>query len=294
MAIDYETLKARPFPDVIQEYGSTDCILYALGIGVGMRPNDPFDLHFTHEDGLQALPTMAVTLGYPGFWLRAPDAGLDWRTVLHVSQELIIHRPLPSSARIIGRNAIEEIYDRGPGKGALMITRRDIIVADDGQPIATIRVGEYCRGETGFGGPPAPAARRIAFPDRPPDFSVETPTSPQAALLYRLCGDDNALHALPDVANDAGFPRPILHGLASFGLAGFAIVKTFCAGDPTRLRELRLRLTAPVFPGETLRTDIWQTSERTACFRTQATSDARVVLDNGDVIVDVAQQKNEG
>ena len=290
MAIVYDTLKTRQFPDVIQDYGSTDCILYALGIGAGMRPTDPFDLQFTHEDDLQALPTMAVTLGYPGFWLREPDSGLDWKTVLHVSQELIIHRPLPARAKIIGRNVIEEIYDRGPGKGALMITRRDILAADDLQPMATIRVGEYCRGETGFGGPPAPPTPRIAFPDRQPDFALDTPSSPQAALIYRLCGDDNALHALPEVARDAGFPHPILHGLASFGMAGFAIVKTLCAGDPARLRELRLRLTAPVFPGETLRTQIWQTSDRTACFRTCALSDNRVVLDNGDVVIDAGQQ----
>lgn len=197
-----------------------------------------------------------------------------------------MHRPLPTAAEVVGRNAIEEIYDRGPGRGALMITRRDIVAAEDGQPIATIRVGEYCRGETGFGGPPAPPTPRIAIPDRAPDFTLDTPSSPQAALLYRLCGDDNALHALPDVARAAGFARPILHGLASFGMAGFAIINTLCAGDPARLREMRLRLTAPVFPGETLRTEIWQISATTAYFRTTATSDGRLVLDNGDVVID--------
>jgi len=286
MAIAYDALKARVFPDVTHSYGPKDSILYALGVGVGMHATDPAELRFVHEDGLQALPTMAVVLGYPGFWLKAPDTGLDWKTVLHVSQEIVLHQPLQSQGRVIGRNAIEEIYDRGPGKGALMITRRDIVDAESGAAIATVRTGEYCRGESGFGGPPAPATVRLAFPDRPPDFVIDLPSSPQAALIYRLSGDDNALHVLPAVAREAGFAGPILHGLSTFGMAGFAVVRTLCGGDARRLRALRTRLTSPVTPGETLRAEIWRTAAGAGAYRVRATSDQRLVLDHGDVEFD--------
>lgn len=275
--LDYQALKARRFPEVVQTWGPRDCILYALGVGAGMEPGD---LAYTYERGLRVLPTQAVVLGYPGFWLRAPDAGLDWASVLHTHQELIIHRPLAVEGTIIGRTSIEEIHDRG-ARGALMITRRDIADAATGAALATVRVTELCRGQGGFGGPPPPAQARPVFPDRPADMVVTLPSSPQAALIYRLSGDDNALHVDPEVAAEVGFDQPILHGLSTFGMAGRAVLRAFCADAPERLRLLRVRFTSPVLPGETLRFELWRDGPGRGLFRAFAGS-GRLVLDDGE------------
>jgi len=280
--LDARALKARHFPEVVQAYGPRECILYALGVGAGMEPGD---LAYTYERGLKALPTQAVVLGYPGFWLREPDTGLDWARVLHTHQELIIHRPLAVAGTVAGRTVIEEIFDRGAGRGALMITRRDIADAATGAAIATLRVTELCRGQGGFDGPPPPAPERPAFPERPADAVATLPASPQAALIYRLSGDDNALHVDPEVAAEAGFEQPILHGLAAFGMAGRAVLRALCAEAPERLKLLRVRFTAPVLPGETLRFELWRQGPGRGLFRAFAGSD-RLVLDDGEAVFD--------
>lgn len=290
MTIDYPALKSRAFPPAEQRYGPRDCILYALGVGAGMDPADADALAYVYEKNLKALPTMAVVLGYPGFWLRAPDAGLDWLSVLVLSAELVVHRPLAASGTVVGRTRIEEIYDRGVAdgtpRGALLVTRRDIVDAATGTLIATMSQTELCRGEGGFGGPPPPARRAVAMPDRPADATLSLASSPQAALIYRLSGDDNALHVDPAVAAQAGFAGPILHGLASFGMAGRAVLATLCGNAPERLRALRVRFTAPVFPGQTLRFELWRASPGRGTFRAFAAETGDLVLDGGEAEFD--------
>lgn len=292
MAIDYIALKQRSFPAMTQTYGPRDCMLYALGVGVGMDPEDDGALAFTWEHGtgargLKALPTMAVVLGYPGFWLREPDTGLDWKAVLHTHQEIILHQPLAPSGTVIGRTRIEEIHDRGlrdgVPRGALLQTRRDITDAQTGAPVATVRLTELCRGEGGFGGPPPPSMARRPPPEGPPDAALLLPISPQAPLIYRLSGDDNALHVDPATARAAGFERPILHGLSTFGMAGRAVLRFFCEDEPARLHALRVRFTAPVLPGDTLQVEMWHDTRGRGRFRALVKRDNLLVLDDGEV-----------
>ena len=287
MAIDYNALKNRTFPRITHSYGPKDCILYALGVGVGMTAQEEGALAFTWEQDLKVLPTMAVVLSYPGFWLREPDTGLDWKAILHTHQEIILHRPLATAGTVIGHSWIEEIHDRGVKdgvrKGALLHTNRTITDAQTGELIATVRQTELCRGEGGFGGPPPPAVARKPPPEGAPDASVLMPISPQAPLIYRLSGDDNALHVDPQTAQAAGFERPILHGLSTFGMAGRAVLRTFCNDDPSLLKALRVRFTAPVLPGDMLRVEMWRDAPGHGRFRAFVARDDLLVIDDGEV-----------
>jgi acyl dehydratase len=280
MAIDYQKLKNWKFADIEHTYTEKDTILYALGLGCGADPLDLEDLRFVYEDGLLALPSMAVVLGYPGFWIKHPDTGVDWRMVLHGEQGLVIHRPLPAAATVIGKSRVTEIVDKGPGKGALLFSDRDVIDKATGALLCTLTSTTFIRGEGGFGGPSGPAPEPHKLPDRAPDMQRDIATLPQAALIYRLSGDFNPLHADPRVASAVGFPRPILHGLCSFGVAVRALLKACGGNDPARLKDLQLRFTAPVFPGETIRTEIWQDGA-TVSFRARVVERDLVVLNNG-------------
>jgi acyl dehydratase len=279
MPIDYRKLKNWTIPPVEQRYAVRDTILYALGLGCGADPTDRDELRFVYEDGLAALPTMAVVLGAPGFWLKDPATGVDWRKVLHGEQGLVLHRPLPPAGIVKGESRILEILDRGE-RGAFMYSERTLTDRASGALIATTTSTTVLRGEGGFGGPTGPAPEAHALPERAPDLAVDLPTLPQAALIYRLSGDDNPLHADPAVAHAVGFPRPILHGLCSFGVAGRAVLRACCANDPNRLKRFQLRFSAPVFPGETIRTEIWRDGA-VVSFRARAVERNVVVLNNG-------------
>ena len=280
MPIDYQKLKNWHFPDLEHRYEAKDTILYALGVGCGADPMDRTELPFVYEDGLKALPTMAVVLGYPGFWLKDPATGVDWRKILHGEQGLVIHKPLPASGTVIGRTRVTEIVDKGPGKGALLYSDRDVLDKATGDLLATLTSTTFIRGEGGFGGPSGPSPAPHVLPERAPDVTVDLKTLPQAALIYRLSGDDNPLHADPDVAAAAGFERPILHGLCSYAVAGRAVLKACCGNDPTRLKRFDLRFSAPVMPGETIRTEIWRDGS-TVSFRARVVERDVVVLNNG-------------
>jgi acyl dehydratase len=284
MAIDYARLMERQFPEQTHRYSWRDSVLYALGLGLGSNPMDPEELRFVYERDLQALPTMAVVLGHPGFWISEPDSGIDFRKVVQGEQSLVIHTPLPAEGTLVARNSVDEIIDKGEGRGALLRVRRDLIDQETGALQSTQVMSMFCRGDGGFGGPatgkPQPDA---AIPDRSPDLVLTRPIPPQAALIYRLLADLNPLHADPEVAKAAGFPRPILHGLATFGVAGFALLAGLGGGDAGALQELSCRFSAPVFPGETLRTDIWSDGGQTA-FRCTAVERDKVVLDRGRAV----------
>ncbi len=281
MAIDYQKLKQFPFEDVVQTYSAKDCILYALGLGVGADPLDPQQLRFVFEDGLQMLPTMPVVLGSPGFWPMNPATGIAWKSVLHGEQGLVVHRPLPTSGTVVGKLRIEEIIDKGPGKGALIYARRDIHEQASGALLCSLSSTAFCRADGGFGGPAGPTRPPHEVPARDPDLACDLKTLPQAALIYRLSGDYNPLHADPRVAATAGFDRPILHGLCTYGVAGFALLKTLCGYDPRRVRRLDVRFSSPVYPGETIRTEIWRDGPGRASFRARVVERDVVVLNNG-------------
>ena len=280
MTIDYDRIKNWPFADVEQTYTEKDSMLYALGVGYGYDPMDEAQLQFVYEKNLKAVPTMPVVLGYPGFWMKTPAAGIEWMKILHGEQSLRIHRVLPASGTVIGRTRIKAIVDKGKDKGALVYQERTITDKASGELLATIDHVTFCRGDGGGGKSDVAQPAPPAVPESAPDLVCDLPTLPQAALIYRLCADNNPLHADPSVARAGGFPRPILHGLCSYGVAGHAILKECCDYDPSRLTALSLRFSAPVFPGETIRTEIWRRSG-TVQFRSRALQRDVVVLNNG-------------
>lgn len=278
--MDIDALNNWKFDDIEHSYTERDTMLYALGLGFGEDPNDSKELAYVYEDGLVAAPSMAVILGYPGFWLKDPKTGIDWKKVLHGEQWLEVFKPLPVAGTVVGRTTIDQISDKGEGKGAVMYLSRDIINAATGETLARVKMSTFCRGDGGFGGEnlrgPAPAV----LPERAPDHVCDLTTLPRQALIYRLSGDYNPLHADPEVARSVGFDRPILHGLATYGLACRAVLKTICEYDASRLKGLDVRFSAPVYPGETVRFEIWQDGKEVR-FRASVPERDVLVLNNG-------------
>lgn len=280
MSIDYDRLLAREFPVVEHRYTRKETLLYALGVGLGADPMDTGQLRFVYEKDLRVLPTMAAVLASPGFWAREPDTGIDWVRVLHGEQEMDFHKPLPAEGTVRAQTRITGIVDKGASKGALIYTQREGVDADSGERLFSVVQTTFARGDGGFGGPAGPVRQSHPVPDTAPQACCDLPTLPQAALIYRLSGDCNPLHADPDVAAQAGFRQPILHGLCTLGVAGHALLKTCCDYDPERLKSIRVRFTAPVYPGETLRTEIWRDGALIS-FRARVLERDVVVLSNG-------------
>lgn len=285
MAINYEQLLARTFPEIRFTYGWRDCAIYALGLGIGSDPLSPQELRYVYERDMEALPTLAVTLGHPGFWVSEPATGIDFRKVVHGEQTLEIHRPLQPEATLIARNMIDEIIDKGEGRGALVRVRRDLVEESTGLLQSSQVMTMFCRANGGFGGPtsgkPTPS---VTIPERAAELVVERTTPLQAALIYRLAGDYNPLHADPEVAKVAGFDRPIFHGLGTYGIAAFALLRA-CQKPAASLREISCRFTSPFFPGETLRTEVWLEGDA-ALFRCASVERGTIVLDRGRAVFD--------
>jgi len=286
MTIDYEQLMKRDFGTLEHTYGEKDTMLYALGVGLGIDPLDEDCLQFVYEEGLKALPSQSVVLAYPGMWAREPDTGIDWVQVLHVGQEVILHRPLPVAGTVVATTRITEINDKGSRAGVLVVTERTVTDKLSGDEYCTLITTILCRGDGGFGGPKTPSPRPDQVPDSDPDIVCDLPTSKQQALIYRLSGDFNPLHASPRVALDAGFKMPILHGLCTFGVLTHAILKTCCDYQPERFKRIRLRFSAPVYPGDTIRTEIWRKGDNELAFRCRSLEQDKIVINNGIAIVD--------
>ena len=284
MPIDRDRLLAWPFEEVEQRYDERDTILYALGVGLGTEPSNPRQLRFVYEQDLQALPSMGVILGYPGFWLQDPRSGADWRRLVHGEQSIEILKPLPPAGTVLGMTRVRDVIDKGPERGALIFTEREVRDKASGELLCRLSSTSFLRGDGGFGGPTGPVPAPHPIPDRPADESCELATLPQAALIYRLSGDRNPLHADPAAAAKVGFPRPILHGLCTFGIAGHALLRTICDYKPERLRSLQGRFTAPVFPGETIVTEIWRDGASIS-FRASVKERGKVVLDHGKAAI---------
>lgn len=281
MALDYDLIKAWKFADVRQAYTEKDAILYALGIGLGADPLDESQLAFVYEKNLKVFPGMAAVLGYPGFWMQDPRAGITWVKLVHGEQRMAFHRPFPVAGEVVGRSRVTHVVDKGADKGALVVVERKLYDAADDALLATVEQTTFCRADGGFGAGDAAPEALPKTPSTPPDHVCVLPTLPQAALLYRLNADPNPLHVDPQVARQAGYPRPILHGLCTYGVAMHALVKTLCAYDPDRLAYLNARFSAPVFPGETLVVDIWGRAAGIVQFQAKVAERDIVVLSNG-------------
>jgi acyl dehydratase len=285
MGLNYERIMAYRPADIAVSYGPRECILYALGIGLGMNPVDPGELRFVYERAnLEAFPTMAVVLGWPGR-MTDPAFGVDEKLVVAGDLKVVLHRPLAPEAKLVSRPRIREVIDKGPGNAAIILNTRDL-TAKDGTLVATVDSSTFARKHGGFGGKVTETPAPPAVPQTPPQIVCDLPTPPNLALLYRLTGDENPLHADPERAKVAGFDRPILHGAASFGIAAHAILRSVADYAPSRLASIEARFSKPVFPGETIRTEIWPQGERVA-FQCRVVGRNDIVLSNGLAIVRV-------
>lgn len=282
MTVDPHALLARSFAPVTHAYAARDTILYALGVGLGADPVDPGQLPYVYEEGLTALPSLVNVLGYPGFWAKEPDTGIDWPRVVHAEQWFTLNGPLRPVGNVIGHTRVTAFHDKGAAKGALMGSERTVVDAASGAVLATVGGLSMLRGDGGSGVVEGVLPPPHLLPDRAADAVCDLETLPQAALIYRLSGDLNPLHADPAVARGAGFDRPILHGMATMGVACHAVLRTVLGYDSARVRGMRVRFTAPVFPGETVRTEIW-VDGGVVSFRSSVPGRSIVVLDRGRV-----------
>lgn len=278
--LNTELLLNGPVRVTSQEFSTTDTILYALGVGAGINAADnPEEIRFLYERNLEALPTLAIVLAAPPFWLDDPRFGIDWKKVVNAGQELVLEGVLPVEGKVTTELKIDAIWDKGAEKGALMCSSRKVKDAS-GVLLATVSQTHLLRGNGGFGGVDQPKVSTVSFPGRPPDMSIDLPTRSEQALIYRLCGDLNPLHIDHSVSAAAGFGRPILHGSCTFGVVGRAVLKTAADNCPARLRRLGARFSQPVYPGETIRTEIWQQGSEFV-FRARSIERDVIVLDQG-------------
>jgi acyl dehydratase len=281
--LSYERIMAYRPVDIRVSYGERECILYALGIGMGMDPLDPGELKFVYERaGLEAFPTMAVVLGWPGR-MTDPALGIDERLVVAGDLKVTLHRPLAAQATLVSRPRVKEVIDKGRGNAAIIQNTREL-VGEDGKPVATVDSSTFARKHGGFGGKVRETPVPHAVPESAPELICDLATPPNLALLYRLNGDENPLHADPQRAKAAGFDRPILHGAASFGIAARAILRTCADYRPGRLKSIEARFSRPVFPGDIIRTEIWREGERVS-FKCRVVSRNDIVLSNGLAIL---------
>jgi acyl dehydratase len=278
MTLTYDSLMSYKIPEVRQRLTPRDAVFYALSVGFGQDPLNPRQLDFVDvHRRLRAAPTQSVVLGHPGFWMADPKTGIDAVRVVHGEQRIVMRRPLPVDGEVIGRTRVTGLVDKGPGRGALMYSQKEVLDAETGEVLATTRSTTFLRGDGGFGGPIGPIEPPHALPDTPPDVVVAMPTRAEQALYYRLNGVDNPLHADPTVAARAGFPRPILHGLCTLGIVGHALLRTLGDYDDARFKELAMRFSSPVYPGETIQCEIWKNGS----FRALVPERETVVVNNG-------------
>ncbi len=290
--LDYQKTRAWQSGDVRHGYSAKDVILYALGVGAGADPCDETQLRLIYEKNLAVLPSMATVLASPGFWMRdTPELGIDYLKLVHGEQSVELLRPLRPDATLIGRSRVTRLVDKGEGKGAVMHVEKQLIDEPTQQVVAITEQVLFLRGDGGFSngsGGDRPVSSPSALPESPPDQIIELTTRPDQAALYRLSGDLNPLHIDPAVAARAGFPKPILHGLASYGIVCRGLVQACCAGDPARLTAMRARLSAPVYPGETIQLECWRAGDRVA-FQGRVPAREVTVITHGRATIQAAR-----
>jgi acyl dehydratase len=271
-----EILRLAVGPQTVR-WSKAQTILYALGIGYGADPTDCNALCFVYEDGLVASPTMCSVMAMEV----TPDRnamGIDLRRLVHGYQRIDLHRQLPVAGEFMARACVRAVFDKGPGRGALIVLEQEL-TDPAGVSIATITWGLFARADGGFGGSNEGAPVPHPMPTRMPDLMEDAPTRPEQALIYRLNGDLNPLHIDPRVAKNAGFPRPILHGACTYGIASRTILERTNIG-PENVASFEARFVAPVYPGETLRIEMWREIANIA-FRVRAMERDVTVMNNG-------------
>ncbi|NLU81655.1 MaoC/PaaZ C-terminal domain-containing protein [Rhodococcus sp. HNM0569] len=262
MTIDRDAALAAPPTRRDISWTERDVMLYQLGLGAGASPLDPAELAWVYEKDLKVLPTFAMVAGQgisaghaPAPGMSMPGIDIDLRRILHAGQSLTVHAPIPAAGGAVLSSRTADVWDKG--KAAVVVRETDAVDRETGEPLWTSRMQIWARGEGGFGGPAGPADPP-AVPAREPDKVLVSATTPSQALLYRLSADMNPLHADPRFAAAAGFDRPILHGLASYGVVCRAVVDGILGGDPGRVSEYSVRFAGTLVPGESIETAVWQ------------------------------------
>lgn len=280
MPIDYPAILDLKETGRKYSYGDRETMLYALGVGLGNDPLDTNELRFVYEPELRAVPTLATVVAW-GAGVPTEKLGVNYKLVLHGEEKTIFHRPMPTAATLIADSSVVEVYDKGEGKGAIIV--RETILRDeaDGQPVATLLRTIFARGDGGAGGSTDPTPKPHPTPERAPDKVIEYRTAPNQAAIYRLCGDRNPLHIDPERATAAGFERPILHGLCTYGITCRAVLEAFCDFDPDRIASHQARFSSPVFPGEALRIRLWCEDDKTISFEADVPDRGVTVIRNG-------------
>lgn len=278
MPINYDELMQLKSKGQAFQYAERETILYALGIGFMRDPLNENELPFVYENGLRAVPTMATVLAFGQSIVSR--SGVNYLMVVHGEQRLTVHKPLPAYADVIYDERIVGAWDKGKDKGALIVSERVIREKKTEDKLCTLSATIFARGDGGFGGPNEGAPAPHPIPDRAPDLVHEADTRPDQAFLYALSGDRNPLHRDPKIAKMAGFPRPILHGLCTYGTACRSLLSTVCDYDPTKIAGFDARFSAPVFPGETIATDMW-IDGKIVSFRSRVKERDVICINNG-------------
>ncbi len=279
MPINYDELMQARATGLTASYTDRETMLYALGIGFGRDPLNADELPFVYENGLKTVPTMATVIGWGASRILA-KSGINYLMVVHGEQRLAMHKSLPVSANVTLDERVLGVFDKGKDKGAVLVTERVMTDAKSGDKLCTLVNTIFARGDGGFGGPKEGAPVPHTLPERAPDLVHECDTRVDQALLYALSGDRNPLHRDPNVAKMAGFPRPILHGLCTYGTACRAVISSVCKYDATKITGFDVRFSAPVFPGETIVTEMWVDGP-VASFRSKVKERDVIVLNNG-------------
>lgn len=283
------------YPDILNQrteardftYTDKDVMLYALGVGMGADPMNTDELPFVYEKGLKVIPTAATVLAAstraragqsaaPQMPEGHRQSSINFLMVVHGEQKVELHKPLPASGTFTTEGRTIGAYDKGEGKGAVIINET-VWTDSQGEKVATLTSSTFARGDGGFGGPSEGAPEPHKVPERKPDLSVDFTTRPDQALLYRLNGDRNPLHSDPDVAKRAGFERPILHGLCTYGITCRAVLQAITGFDPDQILSHQARFSAPVIPGDTITVDLWRDGK-------EISFEARVQARNATVI----------
>ncbi|MCH7811799.1 MAG: MaoC family dehydratase N-terminal domain-containing protein [Chloroflexi bacterium] len=277
MALDQSAAGKELLPHTY-EYNDRDVMLYALGVGASTK-----ELAFVYEKNLQVLPTFAVVPAFPALMGIGRVIEFNPMMLLHGEQRIELKAPIPTSGQLTTQGKISAVYDKG--SGALVVVDAETKDAN-GTLLFTNTFGAFIRGEGGFGGERGPSASKKNLPpEKAPDYTVEYKTSTDQATLYRLSGDRNPLHIDPEFAKMAGFDRPIIHGLCTFGYVGRAILHSVCGGDPARLKDFEVRFSGVAFPGETIVTQIWKESDTRVVVQATTAERGEPVISNAGATI---------
>ena len=289
MAIYYPDILDQKTQPVTFSYTDKDVMLYALGIGMGADPMDAKELPFVYERDLRVLPTAATVLSASARAMAGArptsqkpghrQSEINFLMVVHGEQKVELHKPLPAAGTFTTESRTIGAYDKGAGKGAVIINET-VWTDDKGEKVATLTGSTFARGDGGFGGPSEGAPEPHAVPSRSPDLSVDFTTRPDQALLYRLNGDRNPLHSDPEFAGKAGFARPILHGLCTYGITCRAVLQAITDYDPAQILSHQARFSAPVIPGDTITVDLWRDGKAIS-FEARVKDRGATVIKNG-------------